>query len=223
MHADEGRCYTHAAKAGVITDGQRTYLQVVKTVAAGDLLFNLWVSSQSGSDGVTLSINGIPFWMFSGLPEIFSGVTYPAKYPESIAVGASSNFDCRADYSQFGPEVAFVAPSNGGTLGIETTDRSGAAGYDSGNYTLAAGLSGFGGTSSATPLASGIAGLILSRNPALTRTQVLQIMQNSADKVGPEPYVAGRNDRYGYGRLNAYQGLVGSGSEKKRRGQITSQ
>ena len=66
-------------------------------------------------------------------------------------------------------------------------------------------------------------GLILSRNPALTRAQVLQIMQNTADKVGPEAYVSGRNNRYGFGRLNAYQALLATATEKKRRGQLTSQ
>jgi subtilisin family serine protease len=159
----------------------------------------------------------------SGVPTVLFPVSYPAAYPESIAVGASSNYDCRSLYSQFGPELAFVSPSSGGlyNLRVETTDRTGVAGYDLGSYTQAAGLSGFGGTSSATPLASGIAGLILSRNHTLTRTEVLQILQSTADKVGPEPYVSGRNDRYGYGRLNAFAALTAT-PLPKRRGQLIS-
>ncbi|HZA28747.1 MAG TPA: S8 family serine peptidase, partial [Gammaproteobacteria bacterium] len=62
----------------------------------------------------------------------------------------------------------------------------------------------FGGTSSATPLAAGIAGLVLSRNPNLTRKEVKQILRDTADKIGPAPYdEKGRNNRYGFGRLNA--------------------
>ena len=210
-HSDEGACLTHAAKAGTITDSQSTYVEVVKTLPSGVLLSYQWVSSELNFDGLTLQIdldnNGsydLATSLITGVPLIDPGVAYPAAYPESIAVGASSNFDCRSHYSQFGPQIAFVAPSSAGplNLGIETTDRTGSNGYDPSNYT-----STFGGTSSATPLSSGIAGLLLSRNPSLTLAQVKSAMQSSADKVGPEPYVSGRNDRYGFGRLNAFQAL----------------
>jgi hypothetical protein len=139
------------------------------------------------------------------VPYVDTGVGYPAAHPESIAVGASTNYDCRADYSQFGPELAFVAPSDGGPLNlpITTTDRSGDDGYSEANYTTT-----FGGTSSATPLASGIAALLLSRNPSLTLAQVRAAMQSTADKIGGEPYTGGRNDRYGFGRLNAHAALL---------------
>ncbi len=186
------------------------------------MLSGFWVSSETNLDGFRILVdvgnNGSyegTSSLFSGVPVVTLPVSYPAAHPESIAVGSSSNFDCRSGYSQYGPEVAFLAPSGAGPLNlrIETTDRTGAAGYNTtvgslGNYTEAAGVSGFSGTSSATPLASGIAGLILSHNPSLTRAKVLQIMQSTADKVGPENYVSGRNDRYGFGRLNAYEALL---------------
>jgi subtilisin family serine protease len=211
-HSDEGVCLTHAAKAGTITDNQSTYIEVVKTVPSGVFYSYNSVSSESGFDGVTLDIdldnNGsidLSTGLISGVPFIDPGVAYPAAFPESIAVGASSNYDCRAHYSQFGPQIAFVAPSSAGplNLGIETTDRTGSDGYDPSNYT-----STFGGTSSATPLSSGIAALLLSRNPSLTLAQVKAAMQNTADKVGPQAYVSGRNDRYGFGRLNASAALL---------------
>src|SRR5207302_782010 len=63
-------------------------------------------------------------------------------------------------------------------------------------------------TSSATPLSSGIAALLLSRNASLTSAQVKAAMQTTADKVGPQAYVSGRNDRYGFGRLNANAALL---------------
>ena len=64
------------------------------------------------------------------MPAITTDVSYPAAYPESIAVGAVTDFGCRANYSQYGSALAFVAPSNGGNSGITTTDRTGSAGYD---------------------------------------------------------------------------------------------
>lgn len=209
---DEGYCLTKAAKAGTITHNQVSTLQVTnKAVGQGFLYLYHWTSSENAFDGLRVRIdadnNGtfeLSGPLYSGTPFHDPGISFPAAHPESIAVGASTNFDCRSRYSQFGPNLAFVAPSNGGplNLGITTTDRTGAPGYSATNYTNS-----FGGTSSATPLAAGIAALVLSRNPTLTRADAITILKNSADKVGPEPYVSGRNDRYGHGRLNAFQAL----------------
>jgi subtilisin family serine protease len=214
-HADEGLCFIHAAKAGTITDNQSTVIGVVKSVPEGDLLFSAEVSSERGFDGLRLRLDigndgsfnfrtalqsGIPGE--PGIPEVIRRVAYPARYSQAIAIGASSDRDCRSGYSQFSPELDFVAPSGGGFLNREifTTDLTGANGYNpNGNYTGT-----FGGTSSATPLAAGIAGLVLSRNPNLTRKEVKQILRDTADKIGPAPYdEKGRNNRYGFGRLNA--------------------
>lgn len=227
-HSDESLCLTKAAKAGTISNNQTSYLQVYKTISAGNVIVNQWTSSEANADGLKVQIdyfnNGTFFdtgFFDSGIPgdgtnftqtAVTAPVMYPAAFPEAIAVGASSNSDCRSYYSQFGPQLAFLAPSNGSfyNMSIETTDQMGAAGAEAGNYMVAAqgNGSGFSGTSSASPFAAGIAGLILSRSPGLTRAKVLDIMKNSATKVGPEPYVGGRNDRYGYGRLNAYQALL---------------
>ena len=214
LRSDEGQCFfTHAAKAGTITDDESTFLEVVKTVPAGDLIFFSWFSAEMMFDGLRLKLDLNNDGSFDYTGPLLSQVDtfdvgFPASFPETIAVGASSNFDCRSAYSKFGPELDFVAPSCGGTLGIVTTDRSGAAGYDPDNYTSASYPTCFRGTSSATPLAAGVAGLILSHYPNLTQSSIRQYMQNTADKIGPEPYVGERNDRYGHGRINALQALL---------------
>jgi subtilisin family serine protease len=225
-HADEGRCWSHAAKAGKISSDQETHLDAVKTFSKeGDLDFLGFVSSEAGRwyfiDGsaAVAPMDGLSLWvdrgddgtfefvsdLFSGVPP--TGLSYPAAYSQAIAVGASTSFDCQAPYSQFGPKLALVAPSSGGDLtdAIMTTDRTGPAGYDPGNY-----FSGFGGTSSATPLAAGIAGLVLSRNPGLTQPQVRQILEGSADKIRPNVSVydsRGHSARFGYGRINAERAI----------------
>ena len=93
---------------------------------------------------------------------------FPATIPSTIGVGASTDFDYRSDYSEYGSGLSLVAPSNGGFGGITTTDRTGSDGYDAtSDYTDT-----FGGTSSATPLMSGIAALLYSKNPNLTVAQL---------------------------------------------------
>lgn len=142
-------------------------------------------------------------------------IAFPALLPETIAVGASTNVGKRAFYSQYGPEIDFVAPSNGGTLGIFTTDVAISTrgfnigkpgqGDKKGYYT-----NDFGGTSSATPLAAGIAALLLSIDPNLKSLEVQQILQDSCDKIDKQN---GNYDSdgfsliYGYGRLNARKAL----------------
>lgn len=44
--------------------------------------------------------------------------------------------------------------------------------------------------------------LLLEKNPALTRVEVENILKNSSDKIGNLPYEDGRNDYYGYGKIN---------------------
>lgn len=132
-------------------------------------------------------------------------LTYPSLYESSISIGSSTDEDLRAGYSQWGAKgktVEFLAPSSGGRNGITTVDRVGAKGFSSGSYT-----SGFGGTSAATPIAAGVAALIIAINPDLTGIQVLNIMRSTCDKIGILPYVNGVNAEYGHGRLNMFEAL----------------
>jgi hypothetical protein len=66
----------------------------------------------------------------------------------------------------------------------------------------------FGGTSAATPLAAGIAALMLSRNPSLTAAEVRNVMHNTCDKIGFDPYINGVAEHYGYGRVNAARAVA---------------
>ncbi len=129
-----------------------------------------------------------------------------ALHPDVIAVAASNSQDVRAGYSNYGPQLACCAPSSGsGGRGVVTTDRRGAAGYEATDYTHS-----FGGTSSATPLTAGLAGLILSVNPELSAAEVKRIIMMSADKIdldGGQYDGEGHSARYGHGRINAARAL----------------
>ena len=121
-----------------------------------------------------------------------------ASYSKVIAVAACNDRGQRSAYSDFGRAIWCAFPSNHGepslTRGIWTTDNSGTPGYNpgqtdkgdaAGNYTNS-----FGGTSSATPGAAGVAALILSRNPALRWDEVRDVMKQRV-----------RSDRYGRRRI----------------------
>ena len=186
-------------------DGRTSFFPLPDNVASA-----IHYCVTSGRQGL-----GIPvFWAAGNGNELISTDGYAAN-PDVIAVGASTEHDTKAPYSNFGDELSFCAPSSGNaTLGeraVLTTDRSGAAGYNPDtqpgappdvsdtNYTAE-----FGGTSSAAPLAAGVAALMLSVNPALRWIDIRDILRQTADKIGALPYDAhGRNGLYGFGRLNA--------------------
>ncbi|MDF2441593.1 MAG: hypothetical protein JWN98_2577 [Abditibacteriota bacterium] len=129
------------------------------------------------------------------------------SYERIISVAASTNRDNRAYYSNFGTTVDITAPSNGGSLGILTTDRMGGLGYEPTNYT-----GDFGGTSSACPLVAGVAALLLSKEPGLNYSQVRERLIQTADKIDPLAANYDQNGHsryYGYGRVNAYRALLG--------------
>jgi subtilisin family serine protease len=135
-------------------------------------------------------------------------INFPSRHPKALAIGASNDQGKRSAYSNYGPGLQFVAPSSDtGRQGITTTDVSKKnRGYDPHSaYT-----DDFGGTSSATPLAAGIAGLILSVKPNLSWEQVRDTLRATAQKIDPKggAYAKGCSKKYGYGRLDAHKALI---------------
>jgi subtilisin family serine protease len=127
-----------------------------------------------------------------------------------LAVGVADHRD-RLGGAGYGPCIDLVAPAkpeSRTTLGVLTTDRAGLDGYADGGYHET-----FGGTSAAAPLVAGIAGLLLSLNPELTRTELEQLLEHTADKIDAANagYDArGFSTRAGFGRVNAARALVPS-------------
>jgi len=156
-----------------------------------------------------------------------------AVHPDVIAVAATTSLGKKAAYSNWGNAISVAAPSNNAPpgvwlpeagyvftgpeirtalpgLGVVTSDRIGASGYEGGDLT-----STFGGTSSACPVVAGVAALILSINPFLTSQEVRQILQDTADKIvdtDADPQLGlqlgtydanGYSQWFGYGKVNA--------------------
>lgn len=114
-------------------------------------------------------------------------VLYPAAYTNVIAVAAVDNYDKKASYSCYGPEISVSAPGNGVFSTIRTGD------YDMGS-----------GTSFAAPFVAGLAGLILSVEPSLSPGKVQEFIEKGADDLG-EP---GWDQYTGWGRINMARSLA---------------
>lgn len=140
-------------------------------------------------------------------------IAYPARDPNTLAIGGSDCTDVRYGGSQYGDGLSVVSPTRqtDGTCGLVTTG-------------LADGVNtAFGGTSGATPIAAGVVGLALSANPALTLVQVQRLLQDAADKTADAaagygttvgfsqpaspPVPAQPGSSHGWGRVNAFESV----------------
>jgi subtilisin family serine protease len=138
---------------------------------------------------------------------------YPAAYEQVISVTATTPLDKKKELNDQWNTGSAWAPNYGKKLHIgapglciPTTDFSGSAGYSQANYIT------FSKTSSAAPVVSGLAALLLSKNQSLTWQEVKQKIADGADKIGGYNYSydsdkPGHSKETGYGRINAYKTL----------------
>jgi serine protease len=139
-------------------------------------------------------------------------VAYPARAKHVVAVGATTEHGCIADYSNTGPGLTLVAPGGGADAFVDADPNCKPLedpGRDVYQYTFRGtsprrfGLpSGYEGTSMAVPHVSGTAALVIGSgllgvNPSPEAIQ--QRIQSTARDVGPPGY----DITYGYGLLNA--------------------
>lgn len=115
---------------------------------------------------------------------------YPAAYPEVISVGATDQNDQRASFSNYGSTIDVMAPG----VGIYSTLPEGNNTY--GNYS---------GTSMATPMVAGLAGLVKSHFPNFTAAQIRQRIEMGCEDISAQN--PGMNGQLGAGRINAFRTL----------------
>jgi subtilisin family serine protease len=111
-----------------------------------------------------------------------------ASCPHVIAVAASTDQNKRAYFSDYGSDVWVCAPSSGGVNSIVTTDLT-----DGGYNPLGGYSDGFGGTSAAAPLVTGVIALMQSAyvakqgsNGRLSVTTIKDILKTTARKIDPK-------------------------------------
>lgn len=166
------------------------------------------VNMSEGGDGYhALLHDAVRYATGLGIPVITSAgnddwglAHYPSGHPESISVGATTQADMRVRSamstwgSNFGAGLDVVAP-----------------GWSIASFGTTPGWYGYhrGGTSMATPQVTGLAALMLHLDPALTPEEVRRFLQHGAlDRVGGSVEDAlGRDDFYGYGRIDARRTL----------------
>lgn len=153
----------------------------------------------------------------NGAEEFPDTVAFPARHPYCLAVGAVDLNDNRWDYSQYGPELDIVAPSDDGhTIGVWSLDQMDSLGWNptyisdcppetnDQDYDCR-----FGGTSAACPVVAGTAALLLAKDSTLSAAAVYYILKRSAVKdldwgtLPDTPHV-----EYGYGRVDAFRAIL---------------
>ena len=123
----------------------------------------------------------------------------------TIAVTAVDHKGRQSYYAEPGANILVASPSNGDGESITTTDIEGSGGYTNNDYTDS-----FGGTSSATPLVSGVIALMLEANANLTWRDVQHIIVLTSRKNDASDSSWGVNGaghevshKYGYGVIDA--------------------
>jgi subtilisin family serine protease len=116
---------------------------------------------------------------------------YPSAYNNVLAVAATNQSDIKASFSSYATWVDVSAPGTG----IYATWATGS-------------FSSLDGTSMASPIAAGLAGLLKAADPSATPAEITNIMMASADNIDSlNPSYAGM---LGAGRINAYAALASS-------------
>jgi len=132
---------------------------------------------------------------------------YPAGYSEVIGVAASNFVDEKYVESNMGTFIEIAAPGGSGQPYDNNDIISTYPRYSftiQQQYPYISNYYGYlSGTSMAAPYVAGLAGLILSRFPSYTASDVRNLIRNSAEEIGPYSYSNGWNKYFGYGRINA--------------------
>jgi serine protease len=180
----------------------------------------VWAANQ-GASVINMSVGGFPYskavedavnYAF-GKGAVLVGAAgnnnrredfYPASYANVISVSATQREDEFSHWSSYGPKVEVSAP--GSSVATTNCTASSCPNRGWGSYTYIS------GTSFATPNVAGVVALIKARYPTWTPSQIVSRLYSTVDDLG----YAGRDERYGRGRVNAFRALGGSVAQPSR-------
>ena len=191
------------------------------TGSTSNLTSGIVWSANQGADVINMSVGGFPYskavedavnyaWSKGAVLVGAAGNNnrrenfYPASYANVISVSATQVDDEFSHWSSYGPKVEVSAP---GSSVLTTNCTAGAcpnAGWGSHTY--------ISGTSFATPNVAGVVALIKARYPSYSPSQIVNRLYSTVDDLG----AAGRDERYGRGRVNAYRALGASVAQPAR-------
>jgi len=113
---------------------------------------------------------------------------YPAACDHVLGVAATEPDDSRCWFSSYGSYVTLFAPGDN----IWTTQRDLSNPYGA-----------WSGTSFSSPVVAGVAALLLSLNPSLSNSQVVEVLKETADDLGSLGY----DSVFAFGRVNAFRAV----------------
>lgn len=126
----------------------------------------------------------------------------PGSEDGAIAVAATDSTDGIAAFSNTGIRIDVSAPG----VEILSLKSSNASAVCTGAAIVNTNYCHISGTSMATPHVSGLAALMLAKNPSLTPEQIRQILRTTSVDIG----TAGRDNTFGYGRIDANAAVAAS-------------
>ncbi len=191
LRNDSGRLPSRPADVINLSLGSGFSSQVEQDAISDALAAGIMIVASAGNDGSALPV-------------------YPAAYTGVIGVSATTITKAPAAYSNFGASVDIAAPggntatdlnADGVVDGvISTLGEVGTAGALQFTY------SALNGTSMAAPHVSGVIALMKSVHPGLTpdELELALLAGDLTDDLG----MPGRDDRYGYGMLNAQRAVL---------------
>jgi len=127
---------------------------------------------------------------------------YPAAYPNCIAVGATDNRDAKAIFSNYGADWVDLAAPGQYLLSTAPNHRNTVWGTS----TVTSPYGWLSGTSTATPLVAGTAGLLWASGQCATNSCVRGRLEQHADPVAGTG--TSTESYWRWGRLNAYRALT---------------
>lgn len=156
--------------------------------ANADIISMSWGSRVTSFTGEALIntavLNGITLFAAAG-NDGEESLLSPASHDDVMAVGATNQDDEITTFSNFGDDIAFMAP------GLSIYNLFGGNDNDYGYSN---------GTSMACPIAAGFAGLILSHYPDFTPDEIESAIEDGCDFI--DDLNGGYEDKLGAGRIN---------------------
>jgi serine protease len=184
----------NSAGFNAVTNGYGGIVYAVRTKAR--VISCSWggtVSATSDQSVITYAFNKGCAVIVSAGNDNNAVLHYPAAYTNAYAVASSGTGNVKSGFSCFGTWVDITSPGESIYSTVPNT-----------------GYTNMQGTSMACPIVAGLAGLMLSKNPYLTPTQVLNCISTSAANI----YTISGNSawatppRLGAGRIEAYQAML---------------
>lgn len=181
-------------QAQIVTDG---YTGVVWAADNGADVINMsWGGtgfSQTGQNIMNYAYNAKCINVAAAGNDNVNTIFYPAGYANVISVASTNTTDAKSSFSNYGTWVDVSSPGSE----IRSTYF---------NASFAGTYANLSGTSMASPMVAGLAGLVLSVNPEMSQVQATDCILNTTDNI--DSFNGGFIGQLGSGRINAHEAVL---------------